>query len=127
MGIVEQSRVCSTEPHLQSACYIGGSNAVEGGLVQIYFHVVLGLRVFDVPVHVDDAWSLLKNLLDLRGQFDLPLIVWPVNFGNQGLQNGWTRRNFGYLDARTEGRGNLVQLRPQSSCDLVTLRLAIVP
>ena len=100
---------------------------MESCLVQIHFHVVLDLRVFDVPVHIHDAWRLLKDLLDLSGQFNLPLIVRPVDFSDQSLQHGRTRRDFGYLDARTEGRGNLVQLRPQSSCDLVALRLAIVP
>src|ERR1039457_3331744 len=72
------------------------------------------------------SWLCALDLLDLSGQFNLPFVVRPVNFGDQRLQHGRTRRDFSYHDARTERRCNLVQLRPQSSCDLVALCLAIV-
>src|SRR5579864_2090396 len=126
MWIMEQARVGTAEPRLQSARHVGGRDTVERCLIQIYFHVVLGLRVFDVPVHIHDTWRLLKDLLDLRRQFNLSFVVRSVHFGHQSLQYWRTRRDFRYLDARTEGRSNLVQFRPQSSCDLVALRLAIV-
>src|SRR5260370_33725344 len=100
---------------------------MESCPVQIHFHVVLGLRVFDVPVHIHDAWRLLKDLLDLSCQFNLPFVVWPINLSHQSLKHGRTGRDFGYLDAGAEGRGNLVQRRTQSSCDFVALRLSIMP
>ena len=100
---------------------------MQGRLVEIHFQVVLGLRVLDVPVHIHDAWRLLKDLLDLSCQFDLPFVIRPVDFRHQSLQYRRTGRNFRNLDARTEGLGNLVQFRTQPSCNLVALRFAIVP
>jgi hypothetical protein len=43
------------------------------------------------------------------------------------LQNGWTWWNLGNFDTRAKRLGNLVQLRPQSSRNLVALCPAVVP
>ncbi len=77
-------------------------------LVKIDFQVILGLRVFHIPINVDYAGGLLKDLLDLGRQFNLAFVVWPVNFGDQSLQHRRTGWNFGDLDACAVGLSNLV-------------------
>ena len=59
---------------------------MECRFIKIDLQVVLGLRVFYVPVHIDNTWRLLKHLLDLSRQFDLALVSGPVDFGNERLQ-----------------------------------------
>jgi hypothetical protein len=38
-----------------------------------------------IPVHIDYARSMLKDLLDLGGQLDLAFIIGPINFRDQSL------------------------------------------
>ena len=81
---------------------------MQRGFVQVHFHVVLDLRIFDVPVDIHNARRLLEYLFDLGGQFDLPFVVRPINFSNQRLQYRWTGRYFCDLDACSERLSDLV-------------------
>src|SRR5579883_2110659 len=79
---------------LQRTSYVGRRNPVQGRLRQVDLQIVLRLGILDVPVNIDDAGCLLKDLLDLCGQRDLALIVGTVDFGDQRLQYRRAGRDF---------------------------------
>ena len=96
------------------------------GFVEIYLQIVLGLRVFDIPVNIHDSRRLLKDFLDLRSELGLALVVWPIYFRDEGFENRRPGRDLGHLEARTKGRGQFIQFGPQATRDLMALGLAIV-
>ena len=105
---MQQASISATQPHLQCTSNVRSGNPVQRRLVEVHLQVILGLRVLNIPIDVYYARSLLKDLLNLGCQFNLAFVVRPVNFGDQGLKHRRTGRNFGDLDARAVGFGNLV-------------------
>ena len=75
-------------------------------LLFIITRAVFWLIVFDVPVHVHDAWGLLEQIADLPRQLYPLDHRWPINFGHQRLQHRRSGRNFGYLDPRAKAFGD---------------------
>src|ERR1035437_5695851 len=112
-GIVQKAGIGAGQSNLQRARDIGGRDSMQRCLIEIHVQRVLGLRILNVPVHIHDSGSLLKDLFDLRGQFDLAFVIGAVDFRD--------------LDARTERLGNLIQFRAQAARDFVTLSFAVVP
>ena len=55
LRIVQESGARAAQSHLQRARDISGRDSVQRRLVKIDFQVVLGLRIFDVPVHIHHA------------------------------------------------------------------------
>jgi len=47
--------------------------------------MIFDLRIFDVRVNVDDAFSLVEDIFNLPRNFNLALVVWTINLGNQSL------------------------------------------
>ena len=84
------------------------------------------LRVFDIPVGVNDARRVLKDRLDLLRDVSLAVQVGAVNLGHQRLHHRRSRRNFGDLDARAVLVADGVQQRTQSLGDLMALHAAFL-
>ena len=47
--------------------------------------MIFDLRVFDIRVNVDDTFSLVEDIFNLPGNFNLSLVVWTIDLGNQRL------------------------------------------
>ena len=101
-------------------------NALQGGLVEIDFDIVLGLRIFHIPVDVHHSRRLLENLFDLGREFGLALVVRTIDFRYESFENGRTRGNLSDLDSRAKRSGNLVEFRTKPARDVVALRAAIL-
>jgi hypothetical protein len=67
----------------------------------IHAHHQSWLRIFDVPVDIDNARSLLEDRLDLLGDLRLTSQVGTVNLRHQSLHNRRARRNLADLNARS--------------------------
>src|SRR4051794_5701883 len=65
-------------------------------------------------------------MLDFSCHFDLLLIARTVYLGNEGFENGRTRRHLGYLDPRSVAVANLHKPRTQAFRNGMALRSAFV-
>ena len=126
LRIVQQPRRRAVQSHLDRLRHRRRRHAVQRGLVQIDHHVVLGLRIFDVPVHIHHAGRRLEDLLDLLRQLHLLLVVGPIHFRHQRLQHRRPGRNLGHLQPRTVLVADRDQPRPQPLGDVVALRAALM-
>ncbi len=124
---MQQARRGAAHADLNGPRDLGCGNAVQRGLVEVHFHVVLGFWVLDVPVNVHDAGGLLEYLLNATRQFDATLLVGAVDLGHKGVQHRRPRRNLGQLDAGAILLRNAVQCGADAPCDVMTLRFAVVP
>ena len=79
--------------------YIGDRNAMLRRLDLIHTHHQPWLRIFDIPVRVYNARSMLKDRLDLLRYLSLASHVRPVDLSNQSLHHGRPRRNLADLNA----------------------------
>ncbi len=91
---------------------------MQRGLLLVDLDPVLRLRIFHVPIHIDDVRCLLKDLLDLSGDINLASSIGTVDFGHQRLHNGRARRNLAYLDPRTVRQPDLLEFGPEALRDL---------
>ena len=69
---------------------------MERGLLLIHHIADLRLRCLHVPIEIDDPRCTGKNILNGLSQRDPLPLVRSVDFGDQGLEDWRTGRNFGH-------------------------------
>ena len=84
-----------------------------------------GLRIFDVPIHVDNVRRLLKDLLDLFRDVNLAGSIGTIDFGHERLHDGRAGRNLAYLDPCTVRQPDLLKFGSEALRDLMALRASI--
>ena len=84
------------------------------------------MRVFDIPICIDDPRCLLEDLLDLLRHVELSGHVRAIDFCDQSLDDGRSRRHLTDLDAGTEGECELDQFGAHTFGDLVALHAALL-
>ena len=80
---MKQPRFGAAQPDLERARDLGGGNTVQRCFIEIHPEVVFRLRVFNHPVHVNDAGRLEEDPLDLTRQLHLTLRIGTVNLRHQ--------------------------------------------
>ena len=106
--------------------HVGDCDAVLRRFDLIDAHDQPGLRVFDVPVRIDHARSVLKDRFDLLRDLRLAGKVGTVNLSYQRLHNRGPWRNFAHLDTRTVGVADRIEQRSEPLCDGMALRAALL-
>ena len=96
------------------------------GLYLIDAHHEPGLRIFDVPVGVNDARRVLKDRLDLLRNLGLSVEVGTVDLGHQCLHHGRSGRNFADLNARAVLVADGVEQRAEPLGNRVALHAALL-
>src|ERR1017187_8881681 len=124
--IVDQADLGSRDGERQGMGHVGDGDAVLGPFDLIYAHDQSGLWVFYVPVGVNNAGSVLKDLLDLLGDLSLTSQIGTVNLRYQRLYDRWPRWNLADLDPRAIRVANRVQQRTKPFCDRVALHTALL-
>ena len=82
-----EAGVRPAQSHLNGLLKLGERNPRHGGLETVDVESHLGLIVFDVPVDIDNAPGFIEHVPDLPRQFDLAVVIRPVDFRNQGLKH----------------------------------------
>ena len=75
----------------------------------VYPEAHLGLRIFNVPVHIDDALGFIHEVANLPGQGNLTIVIGTVDLGYQGLKDRGSGGHFSHFDPRPMLPGNRLQ------------------
>ncbi len=82
---MREAHVHSFDRDAQSSGNLLGRNAVQGRFLFVHHEMIFDLRVFDIRVNVDHAFSLVEDIFNLPGNFNLALVVWAIDLCNQRL------------------------------------------
>ena len=96
------------------------------GLHLIHPHHHSRLRVFDVPVGIDDAWSVLEDRLDLLGDLRLTGQVGAIDLCDERLHNGGAGRDLADLDAGAVLIADRIHQWTKPLCDRMALHTALL-
>src|SRR6266702_6854941 len=103
---------------------VGDRDSVLRRLNFIHAHDQPGLRVFDIPVGVDNARGALENRLDLLGDSRLTSQVGAVNLRHQRLYDWGSWWNLTDLDASAVLVADRIQQRTNALRDCMALHVA---
>ena len=106
--------------------HVGDGDAVLRSFDLIHAHDQPRLWVFDVPVGVDNARSVLKDLLDLLGDLSLTSQIGTVDLGYQRLYDGRPRWNFADLNPRAIRVADRIEQRTKPLCNRMALHTALL-
>ena len=123
---MDQADLSSGDSERQRVSDIGDCDAMLCGLNLIHAHHHSRLRVFDVPVGVDDARSVLEDRLDLLGDLRLTGEIGAVNLCDQRLHNRRSGRDLADLDASAILIADRVHKWAKPLCNRVALHAALI-
>ena len=88
---------------------------------------VLGLRILDIPIHIDNVRRLLKYLLDLFRDVNPASRVGAIDFRDERLHNRRAGRNLAHFDPRAVRQPDLLEFGSEALRNLMALRASILP
>src|SRR5688572_21653215 len=118
--------LCAMQRHVQGPDDVAGRNARKSCLRLIHGEHIFHLIGFDVIIHIHHASGGLEKLSDIASDCQLAHIIMPIHFCDENGLYWWAWRHLYDLYIGAVQPCNVLDRRPETPGDLMTLRRAVI-